>query len=302
MIFAGLRATEAVAFVPWLSIFPLEGVSKLKKGVSYRDQYFREKVKEHQLNFDSKCIKDFTDAVIKESQDQTFAKRFGVSGFTTDIIETFLFDVFVGGLDTILTSVRWFIIFMVHWDHFQDKLFEEIIKVVGKKRYPSFKDRENLNFLQACIHETMRLSTITGIGAPRKTTKETSLIGITVPKDSIVIFNFWNYHMNDDYWEDPHIFNPYRWLSEDGNDFVAGKYSCYLPFSAGVRGCPGESLAKFEVFMFISRLFRDFRVEKDPDGPMPSLEKNLGLVMTPNSYRVKFTPRTDNLIGAKRVK
>ena len=48
-------------------------------------------------------------------------------------------------------------------------------------------------------------------------------------------------------------------------------------FLVGIRGCPGEALAKFEMFLFMSRLFRDFRVEKDPDGLMPDLEGDLGL-------------------------
>lgn len=108
--------------------------------------YFRRKVKEHQLNFDPECIKDFNDAVIKESQDQNFAKKYGVPGFTNDVIEMFVFDVFVGGVETILTSIRWFIIIMLHWSHFQDKINEEIINVIGSQRYPPFQRSQKLTF------------------------------------------------------------------------------------------------------------------------------------------------------------
>ena len=301
MLLSGLKTTEAVGFLPWLRIFPLKGLSKLKKGLSYRDIYFRRKVKEHQLNFDPECLKDFTDVVIKESQDQSFAKKYGVPGFTNDIIEMFVFDVFVGGVETILTSIRWFIMFMLHWSQYQDKINEEIINVIGSQRYPSFKDRKNLPFLQAYIHESMRFSSISPLGAPRKTTLDTSIGEIPISVNSIVIFNFWNYHRSPEYWEDPHIFNPHRWLDENGNDFHLGKYSSYLPFSAGIRGCPGEALAKFEMFLFISRLLRDFRVEKDPDGPMPDLEGDLGIVMAPKPFSVIFKARADNLIGKQEV-
>ena len=50
------------------------------------------------------------------------------------------------------------------------------------------------------------------------------------------------------------------------------------------------------MFLFISRLFRDFRVEKDPDGPMPDLEGDLGLVMVPKPFKVIFKSREDNLM------
>ena len=277
MLLSGLKTTEAVGFLLWLHLFPLNGLSILKKGVSYRDIYFRGKVKEYQLNFDPEFIKGFTDAVIKEPQDHSFAKRYEVHGFINDIIEMFVFDVFVGGVETILTSIRWFIVFLLHWSHFQDKIHEELINVIDSQRYLSFKDRKNLPFLQARIHESMRLSSISALGPPRKATLDTSVGEVPISKNSIVIFNFWNYHRSPEYWEDPHIFNPYRWLGGNGNELNPGKYSSYLPFSVGIRGCPGEALAKFEMFLFMSRLFRDFQVEKDPDGLMPDLEGDLGL-------------------------
>ena len=98
--------------------------------------------------------------MIKESQDQRFSKKYEVPVFTNDIIEMFAFDVFVGGVETIVTSIRWFIMFMLHWSHFQDKIHEEIINVIGSQKHLSFKDCKNLPFFQACIHESMRLSSI----------------------------------------------------------------------------------------------------------------------------------------------
>ena len=147
----------------------------------------------------------------------------------------------------------------------------------------------------------MRLCSISALGPPRKTTLDTSIDEISISKNSIVIFNIWNYHRSYEYWEDPHIFNPYRWLDENGNEFHPGKYSSYLPFSAGIRRCPGEALAKFEMFLFISRLFRDFQVEKDPDEPMPDLEGDFGLVLSPKPFRVTFKATADNLIEKQKV-
>ena len=65
-----MGASEAVAFLTWLKIFPLEGVRNLKRHF-FPDTYFREKLIEHQQNFDSQNIKDLADEIIKISREES---------------------------------------------------------------------------------------------------------------------------------------------------------------------------------------------------------------------------------------
>lgn len=87
-------------------------------------------VKEHRKNIYPENIKNFTDAVLKESQDQNFAKKFGLPGISDNVIKMFLYDMIIGGTDTILTSIRWFIVYMLYWSNIEDKIYILNLKIV----------------------------------------------------------------------------------------------------------------------------------------------------------------------------
>ena len=123
-----------------------------------------------------------------------------------------------------------------------------------------------------------------------KATQDGTLGGQNIPKDTGILFNMWYVHHDERYWDKPNIFNPYRWLDDD-KKFTPGTHKSFLPFSAGRRSCLGESLAKTELFLFLSRLVIDFRFVANPDEPFPSLERHSGIVCTPKSYTVMFVPR-----------
>ena len=294
LVFAGLGTSDAVAFLPWLKIFPLHGITCLKKGMALRDPILRKKVQEHKRDFDPENIKDFTDALIQKSTEEKFLEKAGIKDISDSNLEMIVNDLFVGGTETLLTTIRWFLVHMLHWPEFQDKIYEEITNKVGFDRYPQFSDRQNLHFLHACISEELRLSSIAPLGIPRKATEDTYLNGISIPKGAQVIINFWNIHMNEKYWDKPKQFNPYRFLDEDGVFVESGRLKSFLPFSAGIRGCPGEAFAKLELFMMISRMFRDFRVELPKGESLPSLEGELGITLSPKPFSIVFKPRNNN--------
>lgn len=285
LIVEGLGASDAVAFLPWLRIFPLKGLANLKKGILFRDVFLNKNVKEHQERFDQQNIADFTDQLIKVSQENS---ALGAHLQDNDFLEMFVYDIFAAGNETTTTTILWFLLFMLHWPHYQEEIYKEIIKVSEKNQYPTNRDQKNFPFLQACIHETLRLGNVVILGLPRKTTEKTSLRNQRIPKDAQVIFNFWNLHMNPKYWDRPSEFNPYRWLDNNDHHFEPGKYPYFLPFSAGVRNCPGEVFAKLELFLIVSRLIKDFRIVSDT---VPSLEGVLGVTLSPKPFKVKFVPR-----------
>jgi len=47
-------------------------------------------------------------------------------------------------------------------------------------------------------------------------------------------------HRNTKYYDDPHTFNPSRWIGKKDADILAYTYT---PFSAGARNCIGQHLA-----------------------------------------------------------
>ena len=57
------------------------------------------------------------------------------------------------------------------------KDYEKIINEIGYDRYPELLDREKLPYLNACLHEVLRISVITPFGVPRKTIETKTLNG-----------------------------------------------------------------------------------------------------------------------------
>jgi hypothetical protein len=50
--------------------------------------------------------------------------------------------------------------------------------------------------------------------------------------------------------------------------------------------CLGDVLARMELFLFISSILHVFHIELPKDQPLPSLEGNAGVTVTPNTYKV----------------
>ena len=73
--------------------------------------------------------------------------------------------------------------------------------------------------------------------------------------------------------------------------------SCILSFllsfllSTGRRLCLGESLARMELFLYVSNLVQRFRFLPPENGTLPSLEGILGIVYTPKPYRIRAVVR-----------
>lgn len=212
---------------------------------------------------------------------------------SNDNAEMLVNDLFVGGLETTTTVLRWAILFLLHWPQYQDQIHKEMKKIVGYNRYPDMNDRPNMDLTQAFIQETLRFASVTPLNVPRRTTENTEVGGYSVPKNTQVLFNLWNIHRDPRHWTDPELFNPQRFLDTDGK-YVTGSYESFLPFSAGRRVCFGEIFAKMELFLLLSRLIRDYSVHKAPGEKLPSLEGELGITLTPPEFNVLFKARNNN--------
>ena len=102
------------------------------------------------------------------------------------------------------------------------------------------------------------------------------------------------YHiMHDpDHFKDPHLFNPDRFLDENGqfvqNDRVT-------PFGIGKRICLGQSLAEKEFYLFCAGIMQQFKVQKDENNPPPSYDFNdnfpKGILRSIPPFKLKLVNR-----------
>ena len=99
-------------------------------------------------------------------------------------------DMFGAGSETTTTTMRWAFLFFAHWPEVQDKAYETMVKEFGTDRLPVLSDRQSLTYVDAIVHEVLRMACIAPFAVPHKTTCDTTLGGYDIPKDTQVCFYF----------------------------------------------------------------------------------------------------------------
>lgn len=66
----------------------------------------------------------------------------------------------------------------------------------------------------------------------------TEFAGYRIPKDTVILANLRDAHHDKEYWVDPHVFRPERFIDETGEKIV--RHDAFMPFSAGKRTCLGK--------------------------------------------------------------
>ena len=60
--------------------------------------------------------------------------------------------------------MTWFMLAMIAYPEKQQKCQEELDRVVGRSRMPTFLDRNNLVYVRATVREILRWRTVTPVG------------------------------------------------------------------------------------------------------------------------------------------
>ncbi|KAG2151518.1 cytochrome P450 [Suillus clintonianus] len=140
-------------------------------------------------------------------------------------------------------TLQIFVLTMFLFGDKQRKAQEEIDRVVGADRLPTYEDRDSLPYIEALICESLRWHPSVPMGVPHYLTEDDVFEGHYIPKGSIVKFNAWAMSRAC---EDPETFEPERHLLPDGevspNSRLASSFM-YGNFGFGRRACPGRVYA-----------------------------------------------------------
>uniref|UniRef100_A0A8C0IAU1 Uncharacterized protein n=1 Tax=Bubo bubo TaxID=30461 RepID=A0A8C0IAU1_BUBBB len=171
------------------------------------------------------------------------------------------------------------------------KVQKELDAVLGPSQLICYKDRRQLPYTNAVVHEIQRFSNIVSVGMPRVCVRNTTLLGFPIKKVQTLFQPLISSVLYDpEQWETPRQFNPGHFLDKEGN-FVSQE--AFLPFSAGKwhRVCLGEHLARTELFIFFASLLRAFTFRLPEGVTKISTEPILGGTLQPHPYRLCAIPR-----------
>ena len=146
-----------------------------------------------------------------------------------------------------------------------------------------------VKYTDATITEIQRLANVVTVALHHNAMADTTLMGYTIPKNTIVLPILIAANMDPDYWNNPEKFDPDRFLDKVGNII---KNEAMIPFSVGPRTCLGEPLARMELFLVFANLLQKFRFERE------NLNVRHPMDLKPN--QITSAPSTYKIVAKRR--
>jgi len=200
--------------------------------------------------------KDVLDVLLQETNDT--AEQY----FSIDVICDNMIDLMIPGEDSVPMLMTLAVKFLTDCPLALQQLQEENMKLKKSKEHKkeqlTWSDYTSLPFTQNVITETLRMGNII-TGVMRKALQDVEIKGHFIPEGWCVFTYLRSIHLDEDFYESPNKFNPWRWQEKDasGNSFI--------PFGGGQRLCPGVDMARLEASIFLYQLVTQYSWEADDD-------------------------------------
>ncbi|XP_055942781.1 cytochrome P450 2J2-like [Argiope bruennichi] len=275
-----LRGTFAKYFIfPFMPNFSiaLKCHKKLEKLV-------QDIINEHKDTYDAENPRDIIDEYFKERDDR---RRRGdpTANYFTDKVLLGSIAQFMGDGALLVASFTSLLMSgMLLFPEEQDKLYSEIMEVIGLERQPTIEDKTRLTYFNAYIQESTRKTDCFTFLPNQVCTKETTVGGYRIPKGAILIPNFYSCHNDPEVYEKPEKFDPSRYIPVDGKR----KADPPILFGAGKRTCIGEGFVMTQTFLLLATLIQNFHLSLQ-EGTKISVETFLT-----SNLMVRAEPRNKN--------
>ncbi|HTQ17194.1 cytochrome P450 [Mycobacterium sp.] len=149
----------------------------------------------------------------------------------------------IAGHDTTAAALSW-ALYHIHRDTgIRERITDEL------SDGPAPREMPKLPYLSAVIKETLRMHPAVPI-VLRRLVEPRSIGGVQFFAGETVGIAVPAIHFNREIWDDPHRFNPDRFLATNPTPFE------YLPFGGGHRRCLGASFASHEMAVAIGTMLR----------------------------------------------
>lgn len=155
------------------------------------------------------------------------------SSFTADQLLCACLDLFQAGTETTSNSLVFGLIYMVHYPQVARKVCEELERVVGANNLPKLSHRAQLPYTLCVVNEILRFSTVAPLALVHRAVKDVAMGDYIIRKDTLALVSLHSLHMDKEYWKDPEIFRPDRFMDENGR-LLSHEFN-FLPFGHGKK-------------------------------------------------------------------
>lgn len=191
------------------------------------------------------------------------------SRFTDRDIAAGLSGNVVAGADTTAATLAGILYWLLKYPSTLEKLRAEVDegKSSGKlSPLVTFKESQEMPYLQAVIQEAQRLHPAVGLPLERVVPPGgMEISGQYFPEGTIVGINAWVLHYDTSvFGPDAAEFRPERWLEADKGTLGKMNHS-WLPFGLGSRTCIGKNISMLEMSKLVPELVHNFDFELGDD-------------------------------------
>ncbi|KAL1117155.1 hypothetical protein AAG570_004482 [Ranatra chinensis] len=250
--------------------------------------FLKTELDKHKETFKAGDPRDLMDVYLQMLHSED--KKPSFSGiFSESQLLAICMDMFMAGSETTSKSLGFAFLYLLLNPEVQKRARDEVDTVVGRDRLPNLNDRPKMPYIEALVLESVRLFMGRTFSIPHRTLKATTLQGYHIPKDTMVIANFNGVLMDKNFWKDPEVFRPDRFLDKDGKVFIPDQY---MPFGFGKHRCMGQTLARTNIFLFTSCLLHTFEFSIPEGTDPPGTEGIDGLTPSPGIFHALVKLRT----------
>lgn len=272
------------AFPALLDYFP-GSHNRVFRNIDFIKSYVFEKTKEHQASLDINNPRDYIDCFLIKMEQEKHDKSLE---FTLENLTVTVAELFGAGTETTSTTLRYALLLLLKYPEVTAKAQEEIERVIGRHRVPSMQDRSNMPYMDALVHEIQRFIDLVPLSLPHAVTRDIKFRNYIIPKGTTIITSLTSVLHDNKEFPNTKMFDPGHFLDENGK-FKKSDY--FMAFSAGKRSCAGESLARMELFLFLTTILQKFNLKSvvDPKDLDTTPVAN-GFTSVPPFYKICFIP------------
>ncbi|CAG8521471.1 6742_t:CDS:2, partial [Scutellospora calospora] len=177
-------------------------------------------------------------------------------------------DIFTGSFETTATTMSSVMYFVCRYPSVKSKVLSEINSIFGHSTTLSnfhYDDMEKLQYCDALIKEVLRISPTFPV-LPRSNSEPVEVGGYLWKKDQSFLINYQGINMNENDWIDGKIFDPDRFLKNEGskrsmNAKVAISKGAFSSFGGGAKSCPGKLWAITEIKVLLVAILMRYDLE-----------------------------------------
>lgn len=208
-------------------------------------------------------------------------------------------SLYAAGSDSTVAVMQSVVCALLIFPEVVQKAHEEIDRVVGTDRLPTFEDRKNLPYIDGIVKEAWRWNPVGPMGLAHKSEEDIVYGEFVIPKGAYLLPSLWWFLHDPKDYSDPNTFKPERYLAP-----LHEPDPSELAFGYGRRSCAGRFFADASVYITVVQMLAVFQINKAKDAQgieIPvTLDIAAGMVNRPKPYQFKIEPRSQRHVDLLR--